>query len=89
MTGELIVEDRLLGTFTAISAEEGYTFTAEAGTIADRFVLHFAEGNATGIDNAAALVDENAPAYNVGGQAVNAKTFKGIIVQKGRKLIKK
>lgn len=89
MTGELIVEDRLLGTFTAISAEEGYTFTAEAGTIADRFVLHFAESNATGIDNAAALVNENAPAYNVGGQAVNAKTFKGIIVQKGRKLIKK
>ena len=89
MTGELIVEDRLLGTFTAISAEEGYTFTAEAGQITDRFVLHFADGNTTGIADAAASADENAPAYNVAGQAVNAKTFKGVIVQKGRKLIKK
>lgn len=89
MTGELIVEDRLLGTFTAISAEEGYTFSAEAGQITDRFVLHFADGNTTGIVDAAASVDENAPAYNVAGQAVNAKTFKGVIVQKGRKLIKK
>ena len=89
MTGELIVEDRLLGTFTAINAEEGYTFSAEAGQITDRFVLHFADGNTTGIADAAAAADENAPAYNVAGQAVNAKTFKGVIVQKGRKLIKK
>lgn len=85
-----ILEDRLLGTYTELSAGEGYTFSAEKGTVAGRFYIHLAGGELTGLDNAASNEQASeAPAYNVAGQPVNAKTFKGILVQKGRKLLQK
>lgn len=85
-----ILEDRLLGTYTELSAGEGYTFSAKKGTVAGRFYIHFAGGELTGLDNAASNEQAaEAPAYNVAGQPVNAKTFKGILVQKGRKLLQK
>lgn len=85
-----ILEDRLLGTYTELSAGEGYTFSAEKGTVAGRFYIHLVAGEQTGLDNAASNEQAaEAPAYNVAGQPVNAKTFKGILVQKGRKLLQK
>lgn len=85
-----ILEDRLLGTYTELSAGEGYTFSAEKGTVAGRFYIHLVAGELTGLDNAASNEQAaEAPAYNVAGQPVNAKTFKGILVQKGRKLLQK
>ena len=85
-----ILEDRLLGTYTELSAGEGYTFSAEKGTVAGRFYIHLVAGELTGLDNAASNEQAaEAPAYNVAGQPVNAKTFKGILVQEGRKLLQK
>ena len=50
----------------------------------------FAEEEATGIVNVNANdnVNENAPAYNLAGQRVNANTAKGIIIKNGRKYVK-
>ena len=52
----------------------------------------FAEEEATGIvnvnDNANLNDSQNAPAYNLAGQRVNAQTAKGIIIKNGRKYVK-
>ena len=52
----------------------------------------FAEEEATGIvnvnDNANLNDNQNAPAYNLAGQRVNAQTAKGIIIKNGRKYVK-
>ena len=52
----------------------------------------FAEEEATGIinvnDNANLNDSQNAPAYNLAGQHVNAQTAKGIIIKNGRKYVK-
>ena len=52
----------------------------------------FAEEEATGIDNVNANDNVNdsqdAPAYNLAGQRVNANTAKGIIIKNGRKYVK-
>ena len=50
----------------------------------------FAEEEATGIVNVNANVNDSqdAPAYNLAGQRVNANTAKGIIIKNGRKYVK-
>ena len=52
----------------------------------------FAEEEATGIvnvnDNDNLNDNQNAPAYNLAGQRVNAQTAKGIIIKNGRKYVK-
>ena len=52
----------------------------------------FADEEATGIvnvnDNANLNDNQNAPAYNLAGQRVNAQTAKGIIIKNGRKYVK-
>ena len=51
----------------------------------------FAEEEATGIDNVNAndnVNSQDAPAYNLAGQRVNANTAKGIIIKNGRKYVK-
>ena len=49
---DLILEDKLMGISTAMTAESVYKFTSEAGTFDDRFVLHFNEIKVpTGVDD--------------------------------------
>ncbi|MCI5916759.1 MAG: hypothetical protein MRZ57_04735, partial [Bacteroidales bacterium] len=90
--GSIVIEDRLTGLMTEITAEKGYTFSADkAGDIMGRFFLHLnmQQGGATGIEGVEALDGEdNAPAYNLNGQRVNANTYKGVVVKKGSKRVK-
>ena len=92
VAGSIVIEDRLTGLMTEITAEKGYTFSADkAGDIMGRFFLHLnmQQGGATGIEGVEALDGEdNAPAYNLNGQRVNANTYKGVVVKKGSKRVK-
>lgn len=45
-------------------------------------------GETSGVGTIKASIDDNAPAYNVGGQRVN-EGYKGLIIKGGRKLIQK
>ena len=86
----VVLEDRQTGAFVTLTATDGYTFEAEAGEIAGRFYLHAERKNdATGIDSVATDNAADAPAYNVEGQRVDAKTYKGIIVRGGKKTVNK
>ena len=86
--GKAVLEDRVLGTFTELTAENGYTFNAEAGQMNGRFFLHFQQ-SATGVDavNAETTTTADAPVYNLAGQRVG-KDAKGIVIQKGKKSLK-
>ena len=51
--------------------------------------IDIAAGTATGINAInAATIDANAPAYNLAGQKVD-KSFKGVVIQNGKKMIQK
>ncbi len=92
VNGSVVVEDRENGTFTEITADKGYTFSAEkAGDLLGRFFLHLnmQQGEATGLQGVDALEGEdNAPAYNLNGQQIDTKTYKGVVVKKGLKRVK-
>ncbi len=51
--------------------------------------VEYGDGSATGINNVTtSTVDVNAPVYNISGQQVS-KNYKGIVIQNGKKFIKK
>ena len=86
---EYVIEDLLMNTTAVLSADKPYEFSAEQGDIEARFILRVvATGDATGINTIAAGEEDNTPAYNTAGQAVNEKVMKGIVVKKNRKFIK-
>ena len=87
---EYILEDRLMNTTTVLSADKPFEFAADTKDMEARFVLRVAAaGDATGVEAVAEENgQENEPAYNVAGQAVNPKTAEGVIVKKNRKFVK-
>lgn len=89
--GNVVLEDCLKNIKTTITADEGYTFTAEAGTVTNRFYLHFSEigSDVNGINSVAVQSDnKNEATYNLSGQRVD-KDQKGIIIRKGHKTLNK
>lgn len=51
--------------------------------------VEYGNGSATGINNVTtSTIDVNAPVYNISGQQVS-KNYKGIVIQNGKKFIKK
>lgn len=88
--GKVVLEDRKTGAFVTLTANDGYAFEAKAGEIADRFYLHTERKSVvTGVEEIPSDADNDAPAYNVEGQRVDAKTYNGIIVRGGKKIINK
>lgn len=83
---EVYVEDKEMGITSRITAEQGYSFSAEAGTTAGRFVLSFRPATTDAISNVT-TDDAEAATYNMAGQRVNANA-KGILIQKGHKVLK-
>ena len=72
----------------------GFIYSAEAATIdpattaAVKAEIDAAAGG-TGIQNVKAqIIDVNAPVYNLSGQMVD-KSYKGVVIQNGRKMIQK
>ena len=51
-------------------------------------ILISKKSNPTGISNITTSEADNAPAYNLAGQKVNA-AYKGIVIKNGKKMIKK
>lgn len=49
-SGMVYLEDKLMQTMSNLSNNASYTFTAAAGVVEDRFVLHFQPNNALSID---------------------------------------
>ena len=79
------LEDRLTGKVVELTAE-GYTFSAEAGTLTGRFFLRTA-GSVTGIDTIANSQNNSQEAtYNLNGQRVN-RDQRGIVVRNGKKMV--
>lgn len=83
---EAVLVDNQNGTETTLTAE-GYTFTADAGSVENRFELHLISGNTTGIEN---LNQSHAAGegiyFNMNGQRVDALQ-KGIYIVNGKKVI--
>lgn len=86
---EYIIEDRLMNTSAALSADQPFEFTAEPGDMEGRFILRsLTPGGATSVDSIAeGAAEAGVPAFNTAGQAVNQKVADGIVVKKNRKVI--
>ena len=83
---EAVIVDKLNGTETTLSAE-GYTFSAHAGTIDNRFELHLSASETTGIKELKdSSIEELKSFYNLNGQRMSAPQ-KGINVVNGKKVI--
>lgn len=83
---EAVIVDKLNGTETTLSAE-GYTFSAHAGTIDNRFELHLSASETTGIKELKdSSIEELKSFYNLNGQRMSAPQ-KGINVVNGKKII--
>lgn len=87
-TSELPVTlvDHETGISQPFNAGDTYTFSAEAGTISNRFTLLM--GSTTGIRQVTGEEpdEENLPTYNLSGQKVGAD-YKGIVIRNGKKNI--
>lgn len=64
--------------------------TADKGEIvSEPYVMYIANDNATGIDEieADAVLDFNAPMYDLQGRQVNPLLYHGVVLQNGKKFI--
>ena len=82
----VILEDHLMGTRTELSAEQGYTFSSQAGLTKGRFYI-VSNSVVTGISEISNVASE-APAYNMAGQRVNSNQH-GLIIKNGKKMLNK
>lgn len=89
-TNEYVIEDLLMNSTSSLRADHPFEFTAEPGDMEGRFVLRVvAQGDATAIETVAGENgQDDEPAYNMAGQAINPKHAKGIVVKKNRKFVK-
>ena len=87
-TESVILIDELEGTAVELNGTEGYTFNAEAGTVANRFRLQIA-GTADGIER----LNANSPEGHVftidGKTLTTTPKTPGVYVIGGKKVIKK
>ena len=82
----IILEDKTTNKSIILTDENRYTFSAEAGTYTNRFVLHF--GNeATGIKEIRSKVNDDSTIYSIEGIRMATPTKKGIYIQKGKKIL--
>lgn len=83
----VILVDRQTGKKTAISTEQGYTFDAQAGTIAGRFFLSGDEVDGIhSIENGKLTIDNEGATYDLSGRRVNANE-KGIVIKNNVKML--
>ena len=80
------LEDRATGALVLLNAVEGYTFTAEAGTLAGRFVLYI--NNSTGIGGVNQNSGEGA-IYDISGRRVQNTNAAGVYIENGKKVVVK
>lgn len=82
----VVLEDRVAGRSIELTTENGYTFSAEAGTYTNRFVLYF--GNeTTDVKDFRSNINDDAAVYSIEGIRIVNPTKKGIYIQKGKKIL--
>lgn len=83
----VVLEDKALNKKVVLNRENGYTFSAEAGTYTSRFVLHF-NNETTGIENIPNNIKEDADIYySIEGVKMTTPAKKGIYIQNGKKIL--
>jgi hypothetical protein len=83
---QLVLEDKLMACKVALTVESPYEFSADAGTHADRFVLHFLSEE-TGISEFSVSEEsDNTPIYTLEGIKVSSPK-KGVYVKGGKKVM--
>lgn len=83
---ELYLVDNQLHTTTLLNDTEGYTFQSQGGQIAGRFAIVLKSDSETAIQ-ATSAIPTTTDAYDLSGRRA-AKGQKGIIVSRGRKVLK-
>ena len=87
-SGPVVIVDRKEGNRSVITADQGYTFYSESGSVNDRFVIILESGkDATGIERIISGGD-GADVYNISGQKADG-TENGILIREGKKLLNK
>ncbi|MEE0870026.1 MAG: leucine-rich repeat protein [Bacteroidaceae bacterium] len=82
------LEDRATGKRVLLDGGQAYDFHATKGDYNNRFTLHISAAGETAIEKVEAEQMDEAPAYNVAGQRINAKDAKGVVIQDAKKVIK-
>ncbi len=84
------VAEKLTGGLATFAVTAGKKYAVYcAGSKLGFYGFKFEEGTGTGIqDIKSQTIDLNAPAYNLAGQKVD-KSFKGVVIQNGKKMIQK
>lgn len=82
---KVVLEDKVANAFVELTADVAYAFTASAGEVLNRFVLHFINAT-TGIEN----VESEVPVvgetiYNLKGMRVKNSQEHGIYIKNGQK----
>lgn len=91
-TSDMVVtlEDKETGALVQLNGTEGYSFTAQAGTLKSRFVIHLTNPNPTGIDHVKqtpAITDTEI--FTLDGRRVQKMNTSGIyIVKQGERVVK-
>ena len=83
----VVLVDRLNGTKTNISTEQGYSFDTHAGTITGRFYIVGNEADAIN-DIEKSTSDNENTVYDLSGRRVN-DAQKGIVIKNGSKILNK
>lgn len=86
---EVVLTDRLTGTEVLLN-EDGYTFTAEAGKIENRFVVRLGAGEATGIssiENGKLRIENDV--YDLSGRRMKSQLKSGLYIHNGKKVVVK
>lgn len=82
------LEDRATGKRVLLDGGQAYDFHATKGDYNNRFTLHISAAGETAIEKVETEQQDEAPAYNVAGQRINAKDAKGVVIQDAKKVIK-
>ena len=82
----VILEDKAENKSFLLTEGNGYTFSAKAGTYANRFVVHF-DNVSTGIEDARHNEGNETSIYSIDGIKIDAPTKKGVYIQNGKKIM--
>lgn len=85
---EVYLIDRQTGAEIRLDGTDGYTFSAEKGTIEGRFAIRMGSGEATGINNVATGKTEEGQWFDLQGRRIN-KAQKGVYINNGKKVVLK
>lgn len=82
----LLLEDKQEGQTVTLSAGDSYQFAAKAGTLADRFMIHFTDASLNSIETLTTDAATNR-IHNVEGKQLTVPSQQGVLIQNGKKVL--